>query len=516
MSEKDKSTKTGQASAPESEASSQGSQIDKGQSELDFFSNKPSVSIAPIKKILLAIALVVVLFLVAGYSLFFTSGGNRLLKSYLQTKISQNYPDIKLQKLRMTPTRLDLLAEYLQLQIHIFGNFNLLNQKVKLKIEAKTRSWRYPFSIDGEIGGRMKHLLIGLHSNIARSQTSLIAEVHKYHLERLFVDSKSITLEELLPLWIENNPFSGVANLSFYSDAKTDGQFQVEVQNLYSQRKVSHFALLDWMLKNSASGSIHGKLKGHNIVEGSGSVASKSYRIDFSGIVGDFSKIQWDYALQIPSLKSFNPTIRADFPLEMAGRVNLDSTRHFSFSSQSLGGEIEGRIDGVQANINFNGVNLTRILGLLYISQKVDANFSGNLEYNLNQRAGSLNTEVSSLKIQHNKFFNLVRRYSNFDIQKEEFASFPFILNLRDSVGVAKFTIQGKKLSFASNHFELNFYDMTMAAPLDMGMQLDGNRRVTLSLQLRGNASAPDIVFDLRHLLQFDGNPFKKLQKSLF
>ncbi len=465
------------------------------------------------KRVLFIFGAIVLLGFIAGYFLFYTSGGNHLLKSYAQTKLNQTNLNLELKKLALNVNFIDASLIYdNKLEIRLFGDFNIFTQKMELKIDGKSRSWQYPFSIEGNINGNLKNLVFNLTSNIAKSKTHIIAEMQRYSLQRLFIDAKSVALEEFLPLFVENNVMGGLVNFTFYGNVQTNGSFELDVKNLRALRNLSHFSFLNQVLKNSASGSIKGKLEGRNITHGSGRIISSAYQIDFANIIGDFNKIKWDYLVKIPSLKILNPSVRDDFPVEIEGVGSYDKKWQLTLASQSFDGKIDGEIVNHKLYLNFNDNNIARLLGFLRFPQEIQAIVSGRLDYDLRDYIGFLRMQVDSLKIRHNKFFNLIRRYSGFDIQKEQFMPFVFILDIMGHDGVASFNIEGNNFGLESENFKINFYELGIEAPLSVSVRLNENKKAKLNLYLEGNIHSPKTIFDLREILRLDKNILKNLK----
>lgn len=490
----------------------------KEQDMMDIFSQEhkraESLSLKMVfKRILFALGLVILLGVGAGYFLFYTSGGNHLLKSYAQIRLDKMNLNLELKSLALKIGSIDASLVYDdKLEIRAFGDFNVFSQKMKLKLEGKSRSWQYPFSIQGDVNGDLKNLVFNLTSNIAQSKTHIIAEVRHYSLQRLFIDAKGVALEEFLPLFVQNNAMGGLVNFAFYGNVQTNGSFELDVKNLRTLRRLSHFSFLNQVLKNSASGSIKGKLEGRNITQGSGNIISSAYQIDFSNITGDFSKIKWNYLIKIPSLRMLNPSMRNDFPVEISGVGSYDEKWQLSLASQSFGGQINGEIINHKLNLNFDNNSAARLLGFLRLPQEIGAVVSGTLDYDLSEHMGLLKAQVSSLKIRHNKFFNLIGQYSGFDIQKENFMPFLFTLDIMGHDGVARFNIEGERLGLESEDFKINFYELGIDAPLSVSVRLNEDKKVRLNLHLEGNINSPKTIFDLREILRLDKNILKNLK----
>ena len=433
------------------------------------------------------------------YFLLYTTAGNKLLKPYLKSQIASYYPGLELEFFELTPKKLRAKFNYQGfLDLDLNGSFSLFTQKLDLDLNGKSRSVRKPFEVRGDIRGEIRSFVTNLFTDVAGSKTRLVAEMQKLKLQRLFIDSKDLVLEDFLPLVVENNAVSGKVNFSFLGNVQTKGNFSLEVFNLKILRKIINYPFLNEILKNASSGQVTGKLDKDEIVDGSGVIKSERYQLELTHILGNINKIQAEYQLDIPSMKTLYPIVRKDFPVHFNGNFSYAKKLELSFDSQSFDGLVQGTLINDIFEVSFEQNSLFKLFAFLGIPQELDADVDGKLNYDTQKYSGDLKTKLTNFSIRHNQFFNLLRRYSGFDIQKENFQPFDFNLSFKNHSGLASFEIKGDHIDFVSQDFNVNFYDMSLDAPLSVGV--NGN---FINLRIAGSLQEPKLSFNLSDILKF-------------
>ena len=191
------------------------------------------------KKIFLALTVIIVLLLVSIYGVLFTKYGNNLVASYIEDKVNTGQEDVKLKVNDFTLTfkTINFDAKINDDSIiNISGTLEPLNQSIDLKYDIKIndlatlenltkQEFKGPFSTNGEFKGNKYEAVIQGNTNVASSKTKYYVNLINFKVKNIHVDLKNAKIEELLILI--NKPIYAKGNLNIDADIKN-----IDIDNL--------------------------------------------------------------------------------------------------------------------------------------------------------------------------------------------------------------------------------------------------------------------------------------------
>ncbi len=473
-----------------------------------------------IKKIALFLIIAIFVLSLALYFLFFSKEGNKLLRPFLQDYIQTYSKDLELLSWRLTLDALEAELVYKDfLDLKIFGDFSLFKQTMDLNLVGNSKSIQNAFRVRGSIVGDFKDFLVRLNSNVGLSKSIFAAEFRDRENIGLFLDIKHMELQEILPFFDVDGFARGKIDMHLSIDKREflEGDLTLKLSDVSILGKFGPLRFFNQVFKSKANGEFSGVLREDDAFLIKGSLKSPLYALHVDeGILG-WDVLELDYDLEIPSVRKINPSIRRDFSISGKGKI-VSPQQSIDFESQSFGGKVFANFQQSQLKIDFDAVQTDYVLALLNIPQNFLASFSGSLDYGLISKTGVLQGEVKHLTIRRNSFFDLLYRYTGFNIQDEKFRDTNLYASVnKNFLEILDFSIQGDHIGIASNKMFLNLANSQIDAPLKISIQ-----KSALQLRLKGLVSSPQVEFKLHDILRLDkkdllDHPFiqKGMQKLL-
>lgn len=460
------------------------------------------------KRVVFAFFSLIFLLLLIGYLLLFTKGGNSVIKPFIRDIIKEKYSsDLHLLEFQLTPKTLQASLEYgKNLDLKVFGDFVLWNQKLDLRIFGKSRGIKNAFSIEGEVTGNFSNFLLKLSSNIASSKTSLVAELSKDDLFRLYLQSKNLNLEDMFLFFNFDHFLVGKANLEINLDKrlKDKGDFKIDFMDLMTVNNFSSIVFFNRLLKSRASGTFEGKLGDNNLFIINGKLKSNLYDFVIDEAYLGINSFRGKYNFMVASVKNAGVISRRDYPVVLEGNFAINNQWDIDFQTQSLGGNVFGKYEAEKLNIIFEQTELDSIFPILGLPQSFLGSFTGELNYKEQEGTGVLQGNIQDFLVRRDKFFDLVYRYTKFDIQKEKFDTFSFYATLKNQkLDIQELNAKSRYIHINSPSMSFDFQRMVVNLPMRVGIQDS-----FINLKVSGDVRSPQVDFKLGDIL--------KLNRKLF
>lgn len=173
------------------------------------------------KKIVFTLIAIVVLLLIAAYSLLFTSFGNSIIKEYAQKNINKNpSTQIQIDDFLLTMSKIKLKAQLNGLiEIDLNGDYSLFSQNIKdmmIIINSKDLSMlniKEKININANLQGKFNDLSLNANGNIFNAPLKLQASIKNYYPYKLNYNTSNLDLEKILKI-INKDYLSGFANIN--------------------------------------------------------------------------------------------------------------------------------------------------------------------------------------------------------------------------------------------------------------------------------------------------------------
>ncbi|MCE3038933.1 hypothetical protein [Helicobacter anatolicus] len=457
-----------------------------------------------LKKISLGLLLSIALIAVLCYIALFTQVGKFFVKPLVQKYITNHYSrDLTLLDFNLGFNSIDANFDYKNfLDLNLKGSHHLIQQTFNLKISGKSKSVRKKFTLDGNISGDFKDFNIKIFSDIASSRSNFFANIQKLQLAKIYFKSQNLVLEELPPFFDLENQFNGRANILIKIQKGNEGNFLLDLSNIYITKK-THFQFLDTLIKKR----FHGKLKGDISLNGTllaqGVLHSDIYTINIKNLNLMQDQLSFHYNFQLPSVANINPKIKKDFHILANGQANYNLKNRqwdVDLDTTSFEGELQAFLHKNHISIIFSENNLNKILYFTKIPQNIHANLTGTLNYSLIDHEGTLEGEIDHFTINRNTFLDLIRQYTKFDIQKEIFDPMPLKINIQNQQAILHdMNLQSTNLGFSTSLITLDFEKMFLETLLKMRV-----KNSILNMKISGNINNLHTKFNLNDILRLD------------
>lgn len=184
------------------------------------------------KKLFLALSLLIVLIILSVYGVLFTKSGNNFIASYIENKVNDEQKDVKLKvnDFTLTFNTINFDANINDnSNINITGDLEIFKKKVDLKYDINIKDLATlenltkqklngPFSTNGTFKGNEKLSVIDGSSNIASSSTKYNINLTNFSVQNLKFSIVDAKIEELLNL--VNQAQYAKGNISIDGDIK--------------------------------------------------------------------------------------------------------------------------------------------------------------------------------------------------------------------------------------------------------------------------------------------------------
>ncbi|CBG39389.1 hypothetical protein [Helicobacter mustelae] len=458
-----------------------------------------------LKKFTLSLIILLLLIGGFGYLLIFTQMGKFFTKPLLQDYISTHFSrDLELQDFQMGfgDVGAQLLYKDL-LKIQVKGSYSLLSKSFDLTIKGQSYSIKKNFTLSGKIEGTTKDFLAKFSSNIASSQSSLIAQFKDSRTEHYYFQGMGLHLEELLPILSTQVPqLKGIADIIIDKRKNTEGSLSLDLRGVCFLSKPTHFSFLNQLLKQSFDGKIEGKLREDFDILAQGVLRSSAYEAQLENLNLTKDHLKLDYKLNLPQISAINPKAKIHFPVEGSGSIRKNQKEGFvlDFDTQSFGGQIHARVQNQDLKAEFEQSDLEKLLVFMKIPQNFNGRVDGTLDYSLPTGKGKFDGVLSDFSIKTNVFFDLIARYTHFKISSEQFDDAPLHIDFDKRHATLKnLSLQSQNMGFRSDALELDLEKMTLDAPLTMRI-----KNSSIGFHLQGNINNLYTKFELRDILRLD------------
>lgn len=199
------------------------------------------------KRIFFIFTAIFTLILMTIYGVLFSEYGNKLVSSYIQSKVNDEQKNIKLKVNNFTLT-FDSINFDANINdnsnINIFGNLSLFKRSVDLKYDIKindlstlknliNQDFKGSFYTNGIFKGDIKEAIIQGFSTIANSETKYYINFVGFETKSINLDVKNAKIDELLtfinkPIYTKGN-LNLNANINKIDSQNFDGIFKLNI-----------------------------------------------------------------------------------------------------------------------------------------------------------------------------------------------------------------------------------------------------------------------------------------------
>ena len=285
---------------------------------------------------------------------------------------------------------------------------------------------RGSFNTKGEVKGGMESLEIKGSSNIASSNTSYEALLKNLAPDTIKAQVSNLKLDTLL--WMMYMPRYAdmrlnlnavVSELDKGLSSKTDLTLTGTTNNAVMKKEFdldmpnTKFNLTSGVVLKQGIGEANSKLDSDianlNLAKTQINLKDSSFVVPYVATIPNLKKLKFITGMELAG----------DFKAQ--GTAKLKDTLYADFSTQSLGGSIDAKLDNNKLFASLKDVNTLKLFSIAQLKPVFSSNMNGDFNYDTLTEKGTLKAVLSNGKLMPNEITQLAEKYLKTDITKEAY-----------------------------------------------------------------------------------------------
>ncbi|AWK60989.1 hypothetical protein C6B36_00480 [Helicobacter cinaedi] len=285
---------------------------------------------------------------------------------------------------------------------------------------------RGSFNTKGEVKGGMESLEIKGSSNIASSNTSYEALLKNLAPDTIKAQVSNLKLDTLLwmiymPRYADMrlNLNAVVSELDKGISTKTDLTLTGTTNNAVMKKEFdldmpnTKFNLTSGVVLKQGIGEANSKLDSDianlNLAKTQINLKDSSFVIPYVATIPNLKKLKFLTGMELAG----------DFKAQ--GTAKLKDTLYADFSTQSLGGSIDAKLDNNKLFASLKDVNTLKLFSIAQLKPVFSSSMNGDFNYDTLTEKGTLKAVLSNGKLMPNEITQLAEKYLKTDITKEAY-----------------------------------------------------------------------------------------------
>ncbi|BDB65923.1 hypothetical protein Hc94105_0102 [Helicobacter cinaedi] len=285
---------------------------------------------------------------------------------------------------------------------------------------------RGSFNTKGEVKGGMESLEIKGSSNIASSNTSYEALLKNLAPDTIKAQVSNLKLDTLLwmiymPRYADMrlNLNAVVSELDKGLSSKTDLTLTGTTNNAVMKKEFdldmpnTKFNLTSGVVLKQGIGEANSKLDSDianlNLAKTQINLKDSSFVVPYVATIPNLKKLKFLTGMELAG----------DFKAQ--GTAKLKDTLYADFSTQSLGGSIDAKLDNNKLIASLKDVNTLKLFSIAQLKPVFSSNMNGDFNYDTLTEKGTLKAVLSNGKLMPNEITQLAEKYLKTDITKEAY-----------------------------------------------------------------------------------------------
>ncbi len=285
---------------------------------------------------------------------------------------------------------------------------------------------RGSFNTKGEVKGGMESLEIKGSSNIASSNTSYEAVLKNLAPDTIKAQVSNLKLDTLLwmiymPRYADMrlNLNAVVSELDKGLSSKTDLTLTGTTNNAVMKKEFdldmpnTKFNLTSGVVLKQGIGEANSKLDSDianlNLAKTQINLKDSSFVVPYVATIPNLKKLKFLTGMELAG----------DFKAQ--GTAKLKDTLYADFSTQSLGGSIDAKLDHNKLIASLKDVNTLKLFSIAQLKPVFSSSMNGDFNYDTLTEKGTLKAVLSNGKLMPNEITQLAEKYLKTDITKEAY-----------------------------------------------------------------------------------------------
>ena len=285
---------------------------------------------------------------------------------------------------------------------------------------------RGSFNTKGEVKGGIESLEIKGSSNIASSNTSYEALLKNLAPDTIKAQVSNLKLDTLLwmiymPRYADMrlNLNAVVSELDKGLSSKTDLTLTGTTNNAVMKKEFdldmpnTKFNLTSGVVLKQGIGEANSKLDSDianlNLAKTQINLKDSSFVVPYVATIPNLKKLKFLTGMELAG----------DFKAQ--GTAKLKDTLYADFSTQSLGGSIDAKLDNNKLIASLKDVNTLKLFSIAQLKPVFSSSMNGDFNYDTLTEKGTLKAVLSNGKLMPNEITQLAEKYLKTDITKEAY-----------------------------------------------------------------------------------------------
>lgn len=285
---------------------------------------------------------------------------------------------------------------------------------------------RGSFNTKGEVKGGMESLEIKGSSNIASSNTSYEALLKNLAPDTIKAQVSNLKLDTLLwmiymPRYADMrlNLNAVVSELDKGLSSKTDLTLTGTTNNAVMKKEFdldmpnTKFNLTSGVVLKQGIGEANSKLDSDianlNLAKTQINLKDSSFVVPYVATIPNLKKLKFLTGMELAG------------NFKAQGTAKLKDTLYADFSTQSLGGSIDAKLDHNKLIASLKDVNTLKLFSIAQLKPVFSSNMNGDFNYDTLTEKGTLKAVLSNGKLMPNEITQLAEKYLKTDITKEAY-----------------------------------------------------------------------------------------------
>lgn len=207
------------------------------------------------------------------------------------------------------------------------------------------------------------------------------------------------------------------------------------------------------------------------------------------------------YKLNVQELATLEPLIGYEYKglFNALGTIEHNGTYHIHGLSKSLNGMTEFDYKQDILNIDLNHVSFKRIMSLFPYPEMLDADTTGNVNYNFSTEKLLLNATLKNTKFLHTDVIDKIYEKSGVNMLEESFETSTLSIEHQNNVLLGNLVMDSERSHFSLTNTLLNTKEKTINAYFDFKMQ--GKE---FSGKVYGSLDDPKVNLNMQKLIEHE------------
>ena len=361
---------------------------------------------------------------------------------------------------------------------------------------------RGAFRTNGEVIGGASQMKISGKSDIAESNTTYTALLESFSPKKIAFDSKGLKLEQVFFMLYLPKYATGLEDASgeiWDLDKGISAQVISSLKGMIIGDTIKRE--FDLAMPNTPFSYKSNVRLQKGVGEADFILESTLGNLTLNPIAINLrdSAFATPYTITIPNLKAlkFLTGIELLGKLEANGKVKIAQSIEADFHTQSLGGQLDAKLNGDDFSAKLNDLDTLSLLKMAQYPQIFSAKANGELTYNLAKQSGDLHAVLSQGHFMKNDLSNLLQQYVKFDLTGLVFNSVGIDSQINKLNLVSTFSAKSGDFSMHGDNILTDLEKGTINAKLKTAIKQD-----SVDVHINGALSAPQIEVDFSELVR--------------